>query len=469
VGAVCVLYAATAIALPAQTFTTLFGFDGGTGLTPLGSLVQGINGDGYGTTYGGGAKGHGTVYKITPNGRLVTVYSFCSESGCADGAYPYGGLVQGATGNFYGTTYEGGGACDCGTVFEITPAGTLTTLHKFAGTDGAYPYAALVLATNGYLYGTTEYGGAYCGPTGCGTVFKLSPDGTFTTLHSFCAESGCKDGEHPYAGLVQAVNEDGYGTTTGGGATGHGTVFKITGAGTLTTLYSFTGGADGGDPVGGLIQAANGEFYGTTEYGGANCAPAGCGTVFKITQNGTLSTLYSFCAKTGCTDGNGPVARLVQATNGDFYGTTTVGGANDDGTIFEITGTGTLTPLYSFTGGTDGDNPVAGLVQATNGEFYGTASVGGASGDGTIFTLAVGLGPFVETLPTSGDVGGAITILGSDLTGATSVSFNGTPAVFDVVSATEITTTVPSAATTGTVQVVTPTGTLSSNVTFRVM
>jgi uncharacterized repeat protein (TIGR03803 family) len=467
-GAVCVLSAAMAMTLPAQTFTALASFNGKDGISPLGGLIQGVNGDGYGTTYGGGAKGDGTVFKITPNGRIVTVYSFCSESGCTDGAHPYGGLVQNADGDFYGTTYQGGGACDCGTVFKITPAGTLTTLHTFAVTDGAYPYAGLVLASNGYLYGTTVYGGAYCAPTGCGTAFKISPDGALTTLHSFCEESGCRDGEHPYAGLVAATNLDGYGTTTGGGATGHGTVFRITGTGALTTFYSFTGGADGGDPVAGLVQATNGDFYGTTEYGGANCAPAGCGTVFQITPNGTLTTLSSFCSKSGCADGEYPEAALVEATNGNFYGTTTGGGTKADGTIFEVTGTGTLTTLYSFTGGTDGDDPVAGLVQATNGEFYGTASVGGASGDGTIFTLSVGLGPFVTTLPTSGNVAAAVTILGSDLTGATSVTFNGTPAVFVVVSATEITTTVPSGATSGTVQVVTPSGTLSSNVPFRV-
>jgi uncharacterized repeat protein (TIGR03803 family) len=467
-GAVCVLCAAMAMALPAQTFTTLFTFDGRNGLSPLGALVNGANGDGYGTTYGGGASGHGTIFKITPNGRLTTLYSFCSESGCTDGANPYGGLVQSANGDLYGTTYQGGAACDCGTVFKITQAGTLTTLHSFAVTDGAYPYAALVLATNGYLYGTTEYGGAYCAPTGCGTVFKISPDGALTTLHSFCSESGCRDGEHPYAGLVQATNLDGYGTTTGGGATGHGTVFRITGAGALTTLYSFTGGTDGGDPVAGLVQATNGNFYGTTEYGGAGaCAPVGCGTVFEITPNGTLTTLYSFCFERGCQDGESPGADLIQATDGNLYGTTNLGGASEVGTVFKITPGGTLTTLYSFTAGPGGGNPVAGLVQATNGDFYGTAE-DGASDDGIIFSLSVGLGPFVTTLPTSGDVGSPITILGSDLTGATSVSFNGTPAVFDVVSATEITTTVPSGATTGTVQVATQSGTLSSNVPFRV-
>jgi len=222
--------------------------------------------------------------------------------------------------------------------------------------------------------------------------------------------------------------------------------------------------------VAGLVQATNGYFYGTTEYGGsgANCASTGgCGTVFKIAPSGTLTTLYSFCAQGGCPDGESPGADLIQATDGNLYGTTNLGGADGVGTIFRITPGGTLTTLYSFTGADE--NPVAGLVQATNGEFYGTASVGGASGDGAIFSLSVGLGPFVTTLPTSGDVGSPITILGSDLTGATSVGFNGTPAVFDVVSATEITTTVPSGATTGTVQVVTPSGTLSSNVPFRVL
>ena len=209
-------------------------------------------------------------------------------------------------------------------------------------------------------------------------------------------------------------------------------------------------------------------------YGGAS--PYYAGTIFKITPTGTLTTLYSFCTQSGCADGDGenPIGGLVQATNGDFYGTTFNGGANDEGTVFEITPGGTLTTLYSFcaqSGCTDGYAPLAGLVQATNGTLYGTTGYGGASGThsaGTVFSLSVGLGPFVETQTTSGEVGAAVKILGSDLTSATSVSFNGTDATFTVVSRYLITTTVPAGATSGKVRVVTPSRTLSSNVPFRV-
>ena len=198
----------------------------------------------------------------------------------------------------------------------------------------------------------------------------------------------------------------------------------------------------------------------------------GHGTVFRITPSGTLTTLYSFCSQSACTDGATPYAGLIQATDGNLYGTTAGGGArNNDGTVFKITPTGTLTTLHRFcfqSGCADGAGPLSGLIQATDGNLYGTTDAGGVDGFGTVFRLNVDLGPFVETLPASGKVGAAVKILGTNLTGATSVSFNGTGAAFEVVSASEISTTVPTGATTGTVQVVTPDGTLSSNVPFRV-
>ena len=230
----------------------------------------------------------------------------------------------------------------------------------------------------------------------------------------------------------------------------------------LTTLHSFNG-TDGEGPVAGLVQAANGNFYGTTVGGGVR----GGGTVFEITPTGTLTTLHRFNG----TDGATPYAWLVQAANGDLYGTTYAGGANNGGgTVFKITPGGTLTTLYSFcsqSGCTDGGSPYAGLVQDTNGDFYGTTADGG--GSGTVFRLSVGLGPFVKTQPPNGKVGAAVEILGTNLTGATSVSFNGTAAVFTVVSPTLITTTVPAGASSGKVQVVTPSGTLSSNASFLVV
>jgi uncharacterized repeat protein (TIGR03803 family) len=460
--AVFALCATTAIALPAQTFTTLFSFDGTDGAYPqdsvgVGGLVQGTSGDLYGTTAGGGAYGYGTVFEISTGGKLTTLYSFCSspQTSCPDGSAPYGTLVQATNGDFYGTTAEGGvaGGPDGtgGTVFRITADGKLTTLYDFCSqancTDGSYPNG-LVQATNGDLYGTTNQSGAY----GAGTVFKITPAGALTTLYTFCSQTNCTDGATPFGNLVQAANGDFYGTTFGGGVDDGGTIFKITPAGTLTTLVT----AVGGYPSGTLLQATNGDLYGTTSRG----------TIFKMTPGGTLTTLGTVCCYS--------YAGLVQATNVNFYGTTYAGGAYGGGSIFEITPAGTLATLYNFcfqTNCTDGDWPLAGLMQDTNGSLYGTTFEGGAYGLGTVFSLSVGLGPFVETQTTSGKVGRVVEILGTDLTGTTSVTFNGTPVTSFTVnsSASAISTTVPVGATTGLVMVTTPTGMLRSNVPFRVL
>jgi uncharacterized repeat protein (TIGR03803 family) len=483
---VFVLCAATAIAVPGQTFTTLVGFDGTDGAAPYAGVIQATDGNFYGTTVGGGASNYGTVFKMTASGTVTTLYSFCSQSGCTDGSRPYAGLIQASDGDFYGTT-EGGGKRNKGTVFRITSSGALTTLHSFCSqsdcADGAYPDGALVQASDGDFYGTTYGVQGIDTLAGYGTVFKITPSGALTTLHNFCSQSGCTDGINPQAGLVQAANGDLYGTTQNGGAYGlsYGTVFKITPSGTLTTLHSFCAQTnsegfctDGYAPYAKLVQALNGDLYGTTNVGGVTDD----GTVFKITPGGALTTFYSFCAQSGCPDGEIPQAALVQATNGDLYGTTPGGGIVGHcvvsfgcGTIFEITPGGGLTTLYSFCFQdrcTDGAEPSA-LFQATDGNFYGTTGHFGVSGGGTAFSLSVGLGPFVETQTTFGNVGAAVNILGTDLTGATSVTFNGTAAQFTVVSPSLITTTVPSGATTGTIQVVTPGGTLSSNVPFRVL
>jgi len=460
------LCATTTIASLAQTVTTFVNFNGINGAYPYCSpLLQGIDGNLYGTTYAGGdvtcnaPVGCGTIFRIAPTGKLTTVYTFHG----ADGAGPDGGLIQAMSGDFYGTTYYGG-TYNGGTVFKITSAGALTTLHNFDNTNGYYPYGGLIQAANGNFYGTTGYGGAY----DYGTVFQITRAGTLTTLHSF----NLKDGALPQAGLVQAINGNFYGTTYYGGAYDAGTVFRMTPQGTLTTLHSFER-TDGYYPYAALVQSNSGNFYGTTWEGGTstNCSD-GCGTLFEITAQGILTMLHSFDS----TDGAYPYAGLVQATDGNFYGTTGYGGANNWGTIFGITQAGALTTVHSFcsqVGCPDGDDPAGGLIQATNGNFFGTTSYGGRSanctlGCGTVFTVSVGLAPFVETKPAAGKVGALVTIMGNDLNGVTSVRFNGTPAAFNVFPNSEITTTVPPGATTGFVTVVTTSRTLTSNRKFRV-
>ena len=476
VSIILLLFAATAIATPAQTFNTLAHFNGNDGADPDMSLTQGVDGRFYGTTlYGGhicpGNEGCGTIFKISAKGTLTQLHRFVGT----DGSFPMAGLVQATDGNFYGTTLHGGTTGD-GTLFRITPTGALTTLHNFCPqdpvcTDGSVPATGLVQATNGNLYGTTTYG---YGHNATGTVFKITLGGVLTTLHTF----DLTDGAYPKGALIQATDGNLYGTTYEGGAHrtcgstfGCGTVFRITPGGVLTTLYSFcaqTNCVDGAGPQAALGQATDGNFYGTTFYGGANdTCDLGCGTVFRITPGGVLTTLYSFCAQTNCLDGSAPQAGLVQATDGDFYGTTATGGTMDAGTIFQLTPEGTLTTLHSFCSQPDcpdGAYPDGGLVQATDGNFYGTTYY-----PGTVFSLSMSLGPFVKTLPAAAKVGAKVGILGNNLTGATSVTFNGAPTRFAVKSATLIVTQVPTGATTGPVIVTTPSGTLTSNVPFQVI
>jgi uncharacterized repeat protein (TIGR03803 family) len=480
------------IATPAQsTFTVLANFEGtdGDGANPYAGLIQATDGNFYGTTgYGGassacGTGGCGMIFKITAAGTLTTLHSF----DVTDGAYPQVALVQGTDRNFYGTTL-GGGANGKGTFFKITATGKLTTIYNFE--DSYDSSVGLVQGADRSFYGTSVYGGASsaCGTGGCGTVFKISPEGRRTTLHSFDR----MDGYYPHAGLIQGTDGNFYGTTLYGGNSacysGCGTVFKITPAGQLTTLHSFDF-TDGAEPSAPLVQARSGNFYGTTLGGGANvrCTPyTGCGTVFEMTPAGKLTTLYSFESTRFYENllSYFAVARLVQGTDGNFYGTTYDGGNSNSsecfvpssygcGTAFKITPGGTLTTLYSF-GSNNDAYPLDGLVQGTDGSFYGTTWVGGEtnelceSGCGTVFSISVGLGPFVKTNPTSGKVGARVTILGNNLAGATSVTFNGITAKFKA-SSTYITARVPTDATTGTVEVVMPRKTLKSNVPFRVL
>lgn len=455
----------------AQSYTTLYSFCAGScnkrGSDPAADgLVQGTDGNLYGTTLTGGGADEGMAFKITPTGTLTVLHNFCHLDGCADGDVPLSGLVLANSADLYGVTTFGGAAEFGGTVFKITSIGRVTTLYSFCVQsgcpDGTNPGAALIKAEDGNLYGTTASGGA----NAHGTAFKITPGGTLTTLHSFCAESGCVDGGNPVGALVQARDGSLYGSTGTGGANNGGIVFKMSKQGIVTTVYAFCSTRkchDGKQPQAALIQATNGDLYGTTAAGGTYNG----GTVFKIApSSGRFTKLYSFCAQMElrCPDGYSPIGALVQATDGNLFGTTESGGANDLGTIFKTTLDGVLTTLYN-----SNENSFGGtMVQATDGILYGTTLYGGAHGGGSVFSLSVGLGPFVKALPTFGKAGADVTILGTNLTGATSVSFNGMPADLTVISASEIKTVVPAGATTGVVEVATPSGILSSNVVFHV-
>jgi uncharacterized repeat protein (TIGR03803 family) len=394
----------------------------------------------------------------------------------------------------------------------VSAGGTVTTLYTFCPKsnciDGSYPAAGLLLAKNLYFYGTTTSGGKY----GEGTVFHLTPEGKLSTLYSFCKETNCTDGKDPVGGLIQGIDGLLYGTTAYGGTYGEGTVFSITTAGKLTTLYSFCPDfdycTDGKQPESDLVQGSNGNFYGTTSFG----------TIFEITPQGALTVLYEFCSQPSCDDGNDPLGNLAQSADGVLYGATAKGGLNSGGvewefntpnnffqdifdfgsnwgatpdsatlgsdgnvygttmgatgrsgayypsTAFEIDSTNGFVPLYTFcqTGACPDGGVTAGMIEGTSGIFYGTLQ------DGTVFSLATGLSPFVTTTPSSGAVGSTVYILGTNLTGSTAVTFNGISAKFTVESSSEIKATVPKGATTGNVEVTTPGGKLASNVVFTV-
>src|SRR5579859_6535958 len=331
-----------------------------------------------------------SVTAVVSTGELETViYPFAGGT-VNDGAAPGAAPIQGSDGNFYGTTQSGGGAGDEGTVFKVTPLGVETVLHVFAGgSDGLQINGGVIQGSDGNFYGTSSFGGA----NNLGTVFKVTPAGVESVIYSF---AGGSDGSNPYAGLIQGSDGNFYGTTRNGGPSDAGTVFRVTLAGVETVLYSFAGpaGSDGAQPQGGLIQATDGNFYGTTFRGGSSSGKAaacsvvfsgnqlsGCGTVFKVTPAGVETVLYSFGAGS---DGQN-AAGLIQGSDGNFFGTTQSGGSSGNGTLFRCTPAGVEAVLYSFAGGSDGSSPVAGVIQGSDGHFYGTTQTGGSSGNGTLF------------------------------------------------------------------------------------
>jgi uncharacterized repeat protein (TIGR03803 family) len=415
-----------------------------------GILAQGRDGNLYGTVAFGGAFQGGAMIKVTPRGKLTVVYSFDGSVGFA----PFGGLTLATDGNFYGTN-GGGGKAFLGTIFKITPDGRPTLLYEFTGQDdGAVPYAPPIQGADGNLYGTTEIGGT----SHAGTVYKITPAGVLTTLHSFDNANGAQ----PIGPLLQASDGNFYGTTvTGGGPANAGTVFKITPAGKLTVIHRFDG-SDGFDPSSLLIQGSDSSLYGTAYSGGTQ----NTGTIFKITPQGKFSVLHNF---NGSTDGGNPYAGLVQGSDGNFYGVNSFNGnAANQGTIFRISPGGKFKVLYTFDGKT-GATPQVTLLQHTNGSFFGDATFGGAFNNGTFYGGTAGLKPFVSLVNPFGKVGKNVEILGQGFAGATSVTFNGTTATYRVVSDTYLTATVPAGASSGLVVVTTPQSVLTSSRPFQVI
>ena len=442
-----VVVATTSVAT-AQTYTDLFNFDGTHGTGPIGILAQGRDGNLLGTTGYGGTNsncsgGCGVVFRVTPSGKGRVLYNFDG----AHGGQPEGGLTLGSGGDFYGTTWEGG-ANGYGTIFKITKTGSLTNLYSFCAqsgcADGDYPAAAPIQGADGNFYGTASNG----------TAYKITSSGAFTSLR-------LTDG-NSFAPLLQASDGNFYGTTINGGSNGDGTVLKMTPKGVVTIVHSFDD-TDGASPYfATVIQDADGNFYGTTAGGGSY----GEGVVFKLTPHGAITVVHNFPDPNYPNDGNYPWGGLVQATDGNFYGVTVNGGTDNCGVIFQITPAGAYSILYNFDR-KSGSNPESTPMQHTNGKIYGLAE-GGTSGSGVVYSLDMGLGPFVRLVSTSGKVEKTVEVLGQGFTNTTAVAFNGTPATFSVISDTYLRATVPSGTTTGPLTVTTPGGTLTSNKPFRV-
>jgi uncharacterized repeat protein (TIGR03803 family) len=375
-GWAAVMFAATlmmlaaAITAPAQTYSVLYAFKGGTdGSFPQGGVVADSAVNLYGTTASGGTYDQGTVFKLDASGNETILYSF---TGGDDGGFPAAGVILDSAGNLYGTATESGFGFGHGVLFRLDPAGNETVLHTFSGgTDGAFPAAVLLRDRAGSLYGTTVAGGSF----GFGVVFKLDPSENLTTLHSFAGYP--TDGESPFDAVIRDATGNLYGTTEIGGSGSFGTVFEIDSAGNETVLHSFTG-SDGMSPAGPLVRSVDGLIFGTTAAGGARE-----GTVFELDPQGNETVLRNFLGKS---DGGAPNAGLIRNASGTLYGTTLEGGNQADcggrtgcGVIFKLTPAGNDTLLYTFTGGSDGGAPDSNLL-AYEGALYGTTSLGGNIG-----------------------------------------------------------------------------------------
>jgi uncharacterized repeat protein (TIGR03803 family) len=427
----------------------------------------------------------------------TVIHNFGSVAGDAGHPDPPGTIAQSRGGAMMTTTQT--------TAYRIWTSGSIQILHQFG--DGG-PWSGLILATDGEYYGTTRTNGTFS----AGTIFKMSQEGNVTNLHDF---TGGNDGDWPYAGPIQSLEGDFYGTTGGNEGAGFppfGSVYRITKDGNFTLLHDFSG-SDGASPRGPLVQGTDYYFYGTTVQGGKNGPPYGYGTIFRISSTGDFKVLVHFNG----TNGSLPFSGLIQANDGNFYGVTLIGGSLNRGVLFRMTPNGALTVLHNFTEGSDGGQPFAllqgsdgnlygannqggkygsgvlfratlagdvvalhdfdaatgnfptALFQHTNGKLYGDTYQGGKFGVGVFYRLDAGLPPFVTYLPTYGRAGELVQILGQGFTSGSQVFFNGKLAASPVVVyPTYLRVIVPSGATTGPITVTADTGTLTSNKVFIV-
>ena len=465
-------------------------------------LIQGADGNFYGTTVQGGSglctngfgfNGCGTIFKLTPAGVQTVLFNFDLDSNgttASNGIYPFGGLVQGPDGNFYGTTTGGGnsqavcnGTLGCGVVFKITPAGKFSILHTFQGAlanppDGGVPSGRLVLGRDGRFYGTTFSGGDVQAFANQGTIFSVTVSGAYSVVYMFDNIHGITDGANPYAGLIQGQDGALYGTTQFGGTSNAGAVFRFAG-GKTTVLHSFTEQAgqvfpDGAYPYAALVQASDGNFYGTTSFGGALTTFYQSGTIFRVTKSGTFTKLWDLNATNIGVNGNIAYGAMIQASDGNLYGTTLQGGAANAGTVFQMTLSGALTQLLDFDMQTDGAYPRSVPLQASDGSLYITTSTTiNGTDQGDVVQIANGLALPVPSItlfsPASGKVGAKVTILGKNLLGTTGVSFHGTSATFQVKSTTVVVTQVPAGATTGPITITNAGGSAVSKTSFTVV
>jgi len=358
---------------PDQTFTTLYNFTGGSdGGNPYAGVIQNQSGNLYGTTAYGGLYGYGVVYEVSSSGSETVLYPFTDNT---NGGIPWASVIRDSKGNLYGTTSYGYG--DCGVVFQVDTAGTETVLHTFYGgaSDGCYPLQGVIMDKKGNLYGTTYHGGA----SNQGTVFRLTPNGTETLLHSFAG--GPSDGAMPTFGhLLMDKAGNLYGVTEEGGSSRVGVLYKLTTKKQETLLHSFAGhSSDGCYPLGSVSMDKAGNLYGTTYA----CGSSNNGTVWRVSKNGTETILHNFAG--GSSDGCHTYAGVVMDSTDNLYGNTYGCGANTYGTIWRLSANGTLTLLHSFDR-TDGDAPIGELLRTTEGELFGTTYGGGSYDCGTVWS-----------------------------------------------------------------------------------